>query len=664
LFFEADAGQTFYLAVDGEQAADVGDFTLDVICGPPPEVEVCGNGLDDDADGLIDCADPNCESAEVCDPAEDCSNQMDDDGDGAIDCGDGDCATAPTCISEVCEDAIDNDGDGLVDCDDPECVAKPSCLGVEDCFGGFDEDGDGAIDCDDLDCAGLFGCPAPECGTPIVLSCDTPMSSTTIGATSEISQYSCFNSTGLGGDRTFEFVAPSGGSYGVVLDASNGADLALYRLGPAGPIDCSPGNCQMAAATSADPETLYFPASAGDTVLLAVDSATVADEDDFTIEVQCTTTSVEVCGNGLDDDGDGLFDCDDPNCEMAPSCVDPEDCLDGLDNDLDGLIDCADPECALNASCRVEDCEDGTDNDYDGATDCDDLDCLGDPACELELCGDGVDNDVDGQVDCADPDCGPALVCGGDGFEDCDNGLDDNSDGAVDCADPTCATDGACAAEDCGTNLDEDGDLLVGCDDPDCVATSGCVTGVCPTATVLNCGDVVLGSLAGPSDADYYGCGFIAPGPEQGWEISTVPATTVSITLDHDSDVDFDLVMTPDDVSGCTLSECMGYSATSQNPETLGLPLGGNSIAFIFVEAASIYDTGEYILTVECGAPTVEVCDNLADDDGDFIMDCVDSDCASDPSCLPVEDCSSGLDEDADGAIDCGDPDCASVCNP
>lgn len=32
----------------------------------------------------------------------------------------------------------------------------------------------------------------------------------------------------------------------------------------------------------------------------------------------------EICGNGLDDDGDGLFDCADPDCEAYEGC---EDCF-------------------------------------------------------------------------------------------------------------------------------------------------------------------------------------------------------------------------------------------------------------------------------------------------------------------------------------------------
>lgn len=58
---------------------------------------------------------------------EDCSNGIDDDADGLLDCEDGDCAAAGVC-REVCDNAADDDVDGLVDCDDDECWGAEPCL--------------------------------------------------------------------------------------------------------------------------------------------------------------------------------------------------------------------------------------------------------------------------------------------------------------------------------------------------------------------------------------------------------------------------------------------------------------------------------------------------------------------------------------------------------
>ncbi len=61
------------------------------------------------------------------------------------------------------------------------------------------------------------------------------------------------------------------------------------------------------------------------------------------------------CSDGRDNDGDGLFDCDDPDCAADEACLivnpDPEICDDTIDNDGDGLTDCADSDCSADPAC-------------------------------------------------------------------------------------------------------------------------------------------------------------------------------------------------------------------------------------------------------------------------------------------------------------------------
>jgi len=58
--------------------------------------EVCGNGIDDDCDGAVDCDDPDCDTDAAC-PIENCANGADDDGDGRVDCDDPECERRDTC---------------------------------------------------------------------------------------------------------------------------------------------------------------------------------------------------------------------------------------------------------------------------------------------------------------------------------------------------------------------------------------------------------------------------------------------------------------------------------------------------------------------------------------------------------------------------------------
>jgi len=82
-------------------------------------------------------------------------------------------------------------------------------------------------------------------------------------------------------------------------------------------------------------------------------------------------------------------------------------CDDGLDNDGDGQADEQDPDCISGFGIEgVGGCADGVDNDNDGLTDALDADCMAGSRIEgAGTCSDGIDNDGDGQLDTADSDC-------------------------------------------------------------------------------------------------------------------------------------------------------------------------------------------------------------------------------------------------------------------
>ena len=88
---------------------------------------------------------------------------------------------------------------------------------------------------------------------------------------------------------------------------------------------------------------------------------------------------LELCGDGIDNDGDTLIDED---CIIPPFTQ----CSDGFDNDGDGFIDLADAGCT-NA----------LDNDE------------GNVIPPVTQCADGIDNDSDGFIDLADAGCTNAL---------------------------------------------------------------------------------------------------------------------------------------------------------------------------------------------------------------------------------------------------------------
>jgi len=126
-----DDGDTLVDCADPDCQGDTdGDTYVAAPCGPdcddtdaavhPGAVEVCTNEKDDECDGHVDCADP------------DCQTNVDADGDTyfalacGTDCDDADPAVNPG-ATEVCANTRDDYCDGNADCADAQCVELPVC---------------------------------------------------------------------------------------------------------------------------------------------------------------------------------------------------------------------------------------------------------------------------------------------------------------------------------------------------------------------------------------------------------------------------------------------------------------------------------------------------------------------------------------------------------
>ncbi|MCA9521539.1 MAG: hypothetical protein KC609_11225 [Myxococcales bacterium] len=194
------------------------------------------------------------------------------------------------------------------------------------------------------------------------------------------------------------------------------------------------------------------------------------------------------CADGIDNDGDGLIDQQDPACRDANGLSErkPETgpyCNDGIDNDGDGLIDAEDPDCQHPETWPQ--CSDGIDNDGDGKIDFSKEPGKGDPGCKSPFdnseysdnprCSDGIDNDGDGKIDLPDdPDCqGPWDNTEAPLVTACNDGIDNDGDGKIDWPmDPECwgpeADSELPPPGSCTDGIDNDGDGKIDADDPDC----------------------------------------------------------------------------------------------------------------------------------------------------------------------------------------------------
>ena len=205
------------------------------------------------------------------------------------------------------------------------------------------------------------------------------------------------------------------------------------------------------------------------------------------LECREKENTIRKCIDNIDNDGDGLVDCRDPECQPLMICKEDnsQNCNDAIDNDGDGLIDCDDPECLQFLYCDEdgEQCSDGIDNDLDGLIDCQEPNCQDELYCNennLITCCDGRDNDNDGRIDCEEAECQQYLYCREHSFADCTDGIDNDFDGLIDCADPNCQLLNifACTLENsainCSDGIDNDDDGLVDCLDPECAQFDAC----------------------------------------------------------------------------------------------------------------------------------------------------------------------------------------------
>jgi len=147
---------------DGDGFVDVGDpdceFGMENMTGVDPDGEntpECYDGEDNDSDGFIDAADPSCWSQSITCP------DVDRDGSPDPACADG--FLDDEGLLHPCEDGQDNDGDGWLDAADPECfdadnntfgvsLGQETGFGSSACNDGQDNDLDTLVDSEDAEC--------------------------------------------------------------------------------------------------------------------------------------------------------------------------------------------------------------------------------------------------------------------------------------------------------------------------------------------------------------------------------------------------------------------------------------------------------------------------------------------------------------------------------
>ncbi len=322
--------------------------------------------------------------------------------------------------------------------------------------------------------------------------------------------------------------------------------------------------------------------------------------------VSCTVTFTDdvkySCKLDADCGGDGFV------CAVGPNpsvCCKPtgEELCDKVDNDCDTIVDNTGKQETCNG--LDDDCNGRVDDGYDLTSNvnhcgaCNHA-CLVSETCKRgtcvvrpeSSCFDNFDDDQNGKTDCADPSCdqrscGAACICSNlTKAEDlCSDGVDNEGDGKTDCLDTdclgktcreggcTCTADGGQIETDCADGKDNDMDGQGDCLDPDCVDQFCTLPDIyyrCTAAKQCKCNG--------------------------GVQIAEVGSVFCRDAVDNDCDGEID----------CDEATCSGQSCSVD---------GGTGC--------------------ECfmGKKAEKSCANLADDDGDTLVDCADTDCLQGAIC-------------------------------
>ncbi len=527
---------------------------------------------------------------------------------------------------------------------------------------------------DDSGSGGAGGSTATTTAGPTTTTTAGP-TTTTVGqtTTSSTATATASTSTGMGGE------GGQGGAGTWICDP------AWYDEQPPNEFcDCE---CGLPDPDCANPQAPVFGCFQGETCDAGGTCVNITGEND--------------CENLVDDDQDGLIDCDDQECFGQPGCpptgwecpgyfydqhpisstcecncgIPDPDCGDA------GIVtsDCGINEACVNDACTPstgEICDNGVNDDGDGQIDCQDVDCAGLANCPPLgwVCPPewyAEEPDGFGYCDCScggeDPDCAeqPALpvfgcapgetcgpgdmgVCSVPSGEICDNGVDDDGGGDVDCLDSECLGFPGCAPATWTCPIaywDEQApfefcDCNCGGDDPDCASV--------------------------PSPA--YGCG---PADECAAGVCT---PSLGEVCDNGVNDDDDQVIDCNDPECFADPACAVPGAWTCDPGLFNEPFPGEVCDCecgapdpdCQVPGAPVYGCQPFEFCDaggSCAAPP-EVCDDFFDNDGDGDTDCADSDCAGFPSCVAGWTCAPSWFGTGDGC-DCGcglvDPDCADA---
>jgi uncharacterized protein (DUF2141 family) len=195
---------------------------------------------------------------------------------------------------------------------------------MEICNNGIDDDGNGLVDCADPACFGVDGCKPSICLPDVDLGDFAwgTQKTTTVDVTTGNNYYTATCAKGNGKNKVVRvnLTQPMGLGYQCTETGSQVLQLTQL-LKPLDYCDKNPVNC-------ADPSLLPFgcdfimPNLQPGKYDILVEAFAAGQEGTVNLTLFGVQEKViEICNNGIDDDGNGLIDCADPACFTSPYCT-------------------------------------------------------------------------------------------------------------------------------------------------------------------------------------------------------------------------------------------------------------------------------------------------------------------------------------------------------
>jgi len=540
------------------------------------------------------------------------------------------CTLIDMCVDGICTGSFAPDCDDFNECTndscDPQlgCVAVPntsSCDDGDPCTGG-DTCEDGLCQPGEQDL-----CGGDTCLPDWTLSCggSDAWGTDKNGATNVVTGYACNSFDYPGPEYTYTFTAPYDAEVTVSLSEEE-ADTDLIVLENMGD-GCDPDQCRDWHFNH-----VTFEAVEGTTYFFVVDgydNGVQPLQGSYTIEVECKPLHELTCDDGVDDDEDGLTDCDDDDCLGTEACplpiCEPAWTLDCGDSDSWGnyfwgstdVIEeypCANwvydgPEytyvfvAPVSKSITVVLTEETAETDLLVLQASDELVCDPDLCVATgfsEVSFDAVAGTtyylvVDGWAG-AEGSYTITVDCPPDVEFDCTDDVDNDEDGAVDCDDDDCALADACAV--------------------DCNPGSGALT--------VECGfgeDWYNFGYDSTNKANDYACtGDNLDGPEVSYTFTAPYEALVTVSLSEETE-ETDILVVEQVDGQCLVANCIDHDMSE-----VAFDAAAGAIYYLIVDGFNAAE-GNYHIDVQCTPATEQNCSDELDEDEDGLVDCLDPDC-------------------------------------